>query len=96
VFLCDNLISWSLECQHSLSHSNAKVEFIGVSNVVPKSCWLRNLLLELHFPLPQDTLVYCNNVGVIHLSSNLMQHQHTKHIKMDIHFVQEKVARSQS
>uniref|UniRef100_A0A3Q7FYF4 Reverse transcriptase Ty1/copia-type domain-containing protein n=1 Tax=Solanum lycopersicum TaxID=4081 RepID=A0A3Q7FYF4_SOLLC len=41
------------------------------------------------------TLVYCDNVSVIYLVGNLVQHQCTKHIEMDIHFVREKVARGQ-
>lgn len=61
-----------------------------------ESCWLRNLLLELHFPLSQATLAYCDNVSVIYLSGNHVQHQRTKHIEMDIHFVLEKVAHGQA
>jgi len=61
--------------------------------VVSESGWLRNLLLELHFPIHKATLVYCDKVSAIYLSGNPVQHQRTKHIEMDIHFVREKVAR---
>jgi len=60
-----------------------------------KSCWLQNLLQELHCPIRKATLVYCDNVSAISLSRNLVQHQHTKHIDMDIHFIREKVARGE-
>ncbi|XP_062103153.1 uncharacterized mitochondrial protein AtMg00810-like [Humulus lupulus] len=73
----------------------AEGEYCGVANVVSESCWLRNLLLELHFPIHKATLVYCDNVSVIHLSGNPVQHQRTKHIEIDIHFVRKKVARGQ-
>ena len=63
-----------------------------VANVVSESCWLRNLLLELHCPIQKATLVYCDNVSAIYLAGNPVQHQRTKHIEMDIHFVPEKVA----
>ncbi|XP_057425895.1 uncharacterized mitochondrial protein AtMg00810-like [Lotus japonicus] len=96
VFLGDNLISWSSKRQPTLSRSSAEAEYRGVANVVSESCWLRNLLLELHFPLSQATLVYCDNVSAIYLSGNPVQHQRTKHIEMDIHFVREKVARGQA
>jgi len=69
---------------------------MDVANVVSESCCIRNLLLELHFPIPRATLVYCDNVSVIYLSGNLVQHQRTKHIEMNIHFVREKVARGQA
>ena len=63
--------------------------------MVSESCWLRNLLLELHYPTHKATIVNCDNVSAIFLSSNPIQHQRTKHIELDIHFVREKVARGQ-
>ncbi|KAG5028980.1 hypothetical protein JHK87_012494 [Glycine soja] len=95
VFLGDNLISWSSKQQPILSNSNAEAKYRGVANVVSDSCWIRNLLLELHCPIEKATLVYCDNVSVIYLSDNLVQHQRTKHIEMDIHFIREKVARGE-
>jgi hypothetical protein len=37
----------------------------------------------------KSTLIYCNNVSVVYLSTNLIQHQCTKHVKIDLHFVRE-------
>ncbi|GJW44130.1 ribonuclease H-like domain-containing protein [Tanacetum coccineum] len=50
-------------------------EYRGVANAVAETCWLRNLLCELHTPLSPATLVYYDNVSVVYLSSNLVQHQ---------------------
>ncbi|KAK6159284.1 hypothetical protein DH2020_006598 [Rehmannia glutinosa] len=95
VFLGDKLISWSSKRQPTLSRSSAEAEYRGVANVVSESCWLHNLLLELHCPINKATIVYCDNVSPIYLSGNPVQHQRTKHIEMDIHFVLEKVALGQ-
>ncbi|KAJ9547690.1 hypothetical protein OSB04_020233 [Centaurea solstitialis] len=95
VFLGDNLISWSSKRQPTLSRSSAEAEYRGVANVVAETCWLRNLLLELCCPLTKATMVYCDNVSAIYLSGNPVQHQRTKHIEMDIHFVREHVAKGQ-
>ena len=95
VFLGDNLISWSSKRQPTLSRSSAEAEYRGVANVVSESCWIRNLLLELQCPVHKATLIYCDNVSAIYLSGNPVQHQRTKHIEMDIHFVREKVARGE-
>ncbi|XP_071704910.1 uncharacterized mitochondrial protein AtMg00810-like [Rutidosis leptorrhynchoides] len=95
VYFCDNLVSWSSKRQPTISRSSIEAEYRGVSNVVSESCWIRNLLLELHRPVHKATLVYCDNVSAIFLSSNPIQHQRTKHIELDIHFVREKVARGQ-
>ncbi|GKC96869.1 ribonuclease H-like domain-containing protein, partial [Tanacetum coccineum] len=60
----------------------AEAKYRGVANAVAKTCWLRNLLCELHTPLSSATLVYCDNVSVVYLSSNPVQHQRTKQIEI--------------
>ncbi|GJS94008.1 ribonuclease H-like domain-containing protein [Tanacetum coccineum] len=43
-----------------------------------QTAWIRNLLLELHTPLFTATLVYCDNVSAVYLSTNPVQHQRPK------------------
>nr|GEV45210.1 ribonuclease H-like domain-containing protein [Tanacetum cinerariifolium] len=91
VFLGNNILSWSSKRQFTISRSSAEAEYQGVANAVAETCWLRNLLRELHTPLSTATLVYCDNVSAVYLSSNPVQHQRTKHIEIDIHFVRDLV-----
>ncbi|GKD02782.1 ribonuclease H-like domain-containing protein [Tanacetum coccineum] len=95
VFLGDNLLSWFAKRHVTLSRSSAEVEYRGVANVVAETAWIRNLLLELHALLTTATLVYCDNVSAVYLSTNPVQHQRTKHIEIDIHFVRDYVASGQ-
>jgi hypothetical protein len=92
VFLGTNLISWSSKRQNVVSRSNAEAEYRAVANGVAEDCWLRQLLQELHAPLTKSILVYCDNVSVVYLSANPIQHQRTKHVKIDLHFMRERVA----
>ncbi|GJY42564.1 ribonuclease H-like domain-containing protein [Tanacetum coccineum] len=78
-----------------ISNSVAEAEYRGVANVVAKTCWLQNLLCELHTHLSSATLVYCDNVNAVYLSTNPVQLQRTKHIEIDIHFVRDLVAAGQ-
>ncbi|GKA89566.1 ribonuclease H-like domain-containing protein, partial [Tanacetum coccineum] len=94
-FLGNNLLSWSSKRQPTLSCSSAEVEYHGVANAVAETCWIRNLLRELHTPSSSATIVYCDNLSVVYLSSNPVQHQRTKHIEIDIHFVWDLVATGQ-
>nr|GEU77406.1 ribonuclease H-like domain-containing protein [Tanacetum cinerariifolium] len=71
-----------------------ETKYRGVANVVAKTSWLWNLLRELHSPLHSLTIVYCDNVSVVYMFSNPVQHQRTKHIEIDIHFVRDRVAAS--
>ncbi|GJT56611.1 ribonuclease H-like domain-containing protein [Tanacetum coccineum] len=73
----------------------AEAEYRGVANVVAETAWLRNLLRELHSPLSTATLVYRDNVSAVFMSASPVQHQRTKHIEIDIHFVRDMVTAGQ-
>jgi hypothetical protein len=92
VFLGNNLVSWSSKRQPVVSRSSAEVEYRAVANGVVEAVWLRQLLHELHSLLATSTLVFCDNVSAVYLSTNLVQHQRTKHVEIDLHFVRERVA----
>ncbi|GKD16477.1 ribonuclease H-like domain-containing protein, partial [Tanacetum coccineum] len=92
IFYGNNILTWSSKRQDTLSRSSAEAKYHGVANVVAETSWIRNLLRELHTPLSTATLVYCDNVSAVYMSANPVQHQRTKHIDIDIHFVRDKVA----
>ena len=75
-----------------MSRSSAEAEYRAVANCVADSCWLRQLLTERRRPLTRATVVYCDNVSAVYLSSNPVQHQRTKHVEIDLHFVRDRVA----
>lgn len=72
VFLGSSLVSWSSKRQLTISRSSA--------NAVAETTWLRHLLCDLGLPLARATLVYCDDVSAVYLSSNPIHHQRTKHI----------------
>nr|GEV62156.1 hypothetical protein [Tanacetum cinerariifolium] len=97
-FTCPDIsyaVQQSSKRQQTLSRSSAEEEYRGVANVVAETCWLRNLLRKLHTHLSSATLVYCDNVSDVYLSSNPVQHQRTRHIKIDTLFVQNLVVAGQ-
>lgn len=92
IFIGDNLVSWSSKRQQTVSRSSADAEYRAVANAVAEACWLHQLLHELRRPPDRATIVYCDNVSAMYLSTNPVQHQRTKHIEIDLHFVRERVA----
>nr|GEY28149.1 ribonuclease H-like domain, reverse transcriptase, RNA-dependent DNA polymerase [Tanacetum cinerariifolium] len=78
-----------------ITYAVQQAEYRGVANADAETCWIQSLLRELHTPLSSATIVYYDNVSVVHLSSNPFQHQSTKHIEICIHFVRDLVATGQ-
>jgi hypothetical protein len=91
VFLEANVISWSSKPQPVVSRFTTKAEYRVVANWGTGASWLRQLLQELHSSLTRSTLIYCDNVSVVYLSINPIQHPCTKHVEIDLHFVFERV-----
>ncbi|GJR81863.1 ribonuclease H-like domain-containing protein [Tanacetum coccineum] len=87
------MLAWSAKRQAKLSRSSAEAEYRGVANVVAKTARVHNLLCRLHALVFTATLVYCDNVSDVYLSNNPVQHQRTKHITLDIHFIRDFVAK---
>jgi hypothetical protein len=91
MFLEDNLVSWSAKRQ-TVSRSSVEAEYRAIANGVAEATWLRQLLHELQAPPSRCTLVYCDNISAVYLSTNPVQHKCTKHVDIDLHFIREKVA----
>jgi hypothetical protein len=72
--------------------SSAEVEYRAVANGVAEATWLRQLLHELQTLPSRCTIVYCDNINVVYLFTKPVQHQRTKYVEIDFHFVREKVA----
>jgi hypothetical protein len=53
--------------------------------------WLRMLFKELQLPLPSPPTIWCDNSGALAISSNSVSHAQTKHIKVGVQFIREKV-----
>jgi hypothetical protein len=91
VFLGESLVSWSSKRQPTVSRSSAEAEYRAVANATTECIWLRQLLDELHCGISKATVVYCDNISAVYMSSNPVHHKRTKHIELDIHFVRERV-----
>jgi hypothetical protein len=49
-------------------------------------------MTEFYHPPRHAVVVYCDNVSTMYLASNLIQHQRTKPMEIDLHFVRVKVS----
>ncbi|RDY01939.1 putative mitochondrial protein, partial [Mucuna pruriens] len=44
-----------------------------------------------NMPIHMSMKLYCDNKVAISIAQNLVQHNHTKHVEIDIHFIKEKI-----
>ena len=53
--------------------------------------WVYQLLSEVGLKVLMPAKLWCDNQAAIHIASNPVFHERTKHIKIDCHFVHEKI-----
>ena len=53
--------------------------------------WLKHLLQELRFGKDEQMKLICDNQTALHISSNPVFHERTKHIEVNCHFIREKI-----
>ena len=54
--------------------------------------WLKQLLQELRFEKDDQMTLVCDNQAALHIASNLVFHERTKHIEVECYFIREKIA----
>eukprot|EP00253_Pinus_taeda_P023103 PITA_23103 len=88
VFTLDSVpITWDCKKQSSISLSSAEVEYCGILEVSKEALWLRQILSEFGFQQQHPTTLWCDNQSAIQLCKDPVQHQHSKHIELHMHFI---------
>lgn len=86
-----NLVTWRSKKQKVVSLSSAEAEFRGIARGLAEILWIRKLLTEIGFPPTETSKIMCDNEAAIQISENPVQHDRTKHIDVDRHFIKEKL-----
>ena len=59
-----------------------------------KLMWIKTLLKELQVDIEELMRLHCDNKASISITYNPVQHNHTKHVEVDRHFIKEKIDNS--
>jgi histone deacetylase 1/2 len=94
VYLGKNLISWSCK-QQPVARSSTEAEYKALANAAAEIQWLKTLLSDLHVSTIHPSILWCDNIGAIYLTSNPLFHARTKHIEIDFHYVRDQVLNGQ-
>lgn len=81
-------ITWSFKNQSVISLSSAKTKYQVVIRASQEVMWLRQILSKFGFEQQLPTTLWCDNQSAIQLAKEPVQHQCSKHIELQMHFVQ--------
>ena len=90
-FLRDNLVTWRSKKQNVVARSLAESEFRAIAQGLCELLWLKIILYDLRIKWDGPMKLYCDNKSAINIAHNPIQHDRTKHIEIDKHFIKEKL-----
>ena len=91
VFVGGNLVSWRSKKQNVVSRSSAESEYRVMAQSTCEIMWIHHLLTEVGLKSLLPAKLWCDNQAALHIASNPVYHERTKHIEIDCHFVREKI-----
>ncbi|KAL0313829.1 UNVERIFIED_CONTAM: AT-rich interactive domain-containing protein 5 [Sesamum angustifolium] len=80
-----NLVTWRSKKQTTVARSSAEAEYRAMAHTTSEILWLKNLLKELGFMYDDPVPMHCDNQAAIHIASNPIFHERTKHIEGNGH-----------
>ncbi|XP_068322539.1 uncharacterized mitochondrial protein AtMg00810-like [Pyrus communis] len=90
-FVGGNLVTWKSKKQAVVARSSTEVEYRAMASTACELIWLKGLLCDLGVSTTQSMSLFCDNQATIHIASNPVFHERTKHIEVDCHYVRAQV-----
>ena len=90
-YVWGNLVTWKSQKQRVVSKSSAEAELRALAQGIMEELWLKRVLCEIHVKVELPLKLYCDNKAAISMALNPVQHERSKHVEIDRHFIREKV-----
>ncbi|GAV68584.1 hypothetical protein CFOL_v3_12087, partial [Cephalotus follicularis] len=89
--LGDSLISRKSKRQVTVSRSSAEVEYRAMAATTCAVVWILGLLADFGIKGVEPVSLRGDNKAALHISTNPIYHERTKHIEIDYHLIREKI-----
>jgi hypothetical protein len=90
-FIGKSLVSWRAKKQQTIARSSSEAEYISLAYAVCELQWLLYLLSDLNVTCSRPPMLYSDSQSAIHIASNTVFHETTKHLEIDCHLIREKL-----
>jgi hypothetical protein len=90
-FIGNSLICWRSKKQLTVSKSSSEAEYRALASATCELQWITFLLTDLKIQCDKLPALYCDSQSALHIASNPVFHERTKHLDIDCHIVRERL-----
>lgn len=90
-YLWGNLVTWLSKKQDVVLRSNAEAELRALALGLCEGLWIKRVVTKLQQKPILPIKAYCDNISAVNMAENPVQHDKSKHVEIDLHFIQEKI-----
>ena len=90
-FIGGNLVTWKSKKQKVVSCSSAEAEYRAMLKLTNELVWIKGILKHIEIEQVAPMTMHCDNQAAIHIASNSVFHERTKHIEVDCHKVRQMI-----
>ena len=90
-FIGGNLVTWKSKKQKVVSCSSAEAEYRAMLKLTNELVWIKGILKHLEIIQSTPMTMHCDNQAAIHIATNSVFHERTKHIEVDCHKVRQMI-----
>ena len=87
MFLGGNLVTWRSKKQNVVARSFAEAKFRALAQGLCEMLWLRIILTDLKVNWEEPMVLNCDNKSTTSIAHNPVQHDRTKLVEIDRHFI---------
>ena len=84
-------MTWRSKKQSVVARSSAEAEFRAMAHGICELLWIKIILSDLGIKWKEPMKLYCDIKSAISIAHNPVQHDRTKHVEVDRHFIKEKL-----